>query len=80
LPFAAQLDACPALPQPEPGTFNIVRVEPGDTLPEIAERSLGDSNRWKEIFELNADIVEDPNHIYPGMPLRVPKTAELPSP
>ncbi|HLO20436.1 MAG TPA: DUF2235 domain-containing protein [Sphingomicrobium sp.] len=80
LPFAAQLDACPALPQPEPGTFNIVRVEPGDTLPEIAERSLGDSNRWKEIFELNADIVEDPNHIYPGMPLRVPKTTELPSP
>jgi hypothetical protein len=72
-PFKAKLDACPALPQPKPGTFDIVRVQPGDTLAEIAERRLGNRDRWKEIFKLNGDVVEDADHIYPGMPLRVPK-------
>ena len=70
--FAAELDACPDLPQPEPGTFDIVRVQPGETLREIARVRFGDGERWKEIFDMNADLIEDPNHIYPGMPLRVP--------
>jgi uncharacterized protein (DUF2235 family) len=78
-PFAADLDACPALPQPEPGTFDIVRVQPGQTLVQIAHSRLGSADRWKEVFDLNADLIEDPDHIYPGMPLRIPKPPRRPA-
>jgi uncharacterized protein (DUF2235 family) len=74
LPFAKELDALPDLPPvPEPGTFTVVRVTHGDTLSKIARRRLGDVNRWNEIFEMNRDVLDDPDHIYCGTPLRVPK-------
>jgi nucleoid-associated protein YgaU len=60
-------------PPPPPGTFNIVRVGPDDTLSKIALRQLGDAKRAQEIFDLNRDALDDSDHIYCGMPLRVPK-------
>lgn len=78
-PFATQLDACPAATQPEPGTFHIVRVKPTDSLRLIADHELGDANRWNEIFEINQDLLDDPDHIYPGMPLRVPNMSAAPA-
>jgi uncharacterized protein (DUF2235 family) len=72
--FTKELDALPpAPPAPQPGTFDMVRVLPNDTLSKIAQRRLGDAQRWKEIFDINRDSIEDENHIYCGMPLRVPK-------
>lgn len=71
--FAADLDALPPPPMPEPGTFDIVRVGPHDTLSKLAQLRFGDGERWKDIFEINQDVLEDPDHIYCGMPLRVPK-------
>jgi len=76
--FAAELDACPALPHPQPGTFRIVRVQPRETLRSIAQRELGSDARWEDIFNLNLDVLEDPDHVYVGMPLRVPSA--VPSP
>jgi LysM repeat protein len=72
--FAEELDKAPAPPPPpEPGTFDIVRVGPNETLAKIAQEHLGDAERWKELFDLNEDVLEDADHIYPGRPLRVPK-------
>jgi len=72
--FAEELDALPSVPPPPPpGTFNIVRVGPDDTLSKIALRQLGDAKRAQEIFDLNRDALDDSDHIYCGMPLRVPK-------
>lgn len=72
--FEKELDALPAVPDaPEPGTYRIVRVAPGDTLAKIAKRELLEADRWREIFEMNRDVLDDPDHIYVGMPLRVPK-------
>jgi uncharacterized protein (DUF2235 family) len=69
-----QLDASPPPPPPpKVGTFDIVRVAPNDSLTKIALQRLGNGDRWKEIFDMNQDLLDDPNHIYPGMPLRVPK-------
>ncbi len=49
-----------------------IRVQRGDTLSEIAERELANANRWREIFELNRDVIEDPDEIFPGQVLVLP--------
>lgn len=47
-------------------------VESGDSLSSIAQEQLGDSSRWKEIYEANKDTIEDPNLIYVGQTLIIP--------
>ena len=72
--FTRELDALPKIPAvPAPGTFDFVRVTRGDTLRSIALHHFGNADRATEIFEMNRDVLEDADHIYPGMPLRVPK-------
>lgn len=44
----------------------------GDTLSGIAERELGDADRWPEIFKANGDVISDPDHISPGQVLVLP--------
>jgi nucleoid-associated protein YgaU len=48
-------------------------VMPGETLVEIAERRLGDASRYAEIFELNRDILADPDRLRAGQKLRIPR-------
>ena len=48
-------------------------VVPGDSLSGIAQRFLGDSDRWRAIFQANRDQIEDPDRIFPGQVLRVPQ-------
>jgi len=65
-------------------------VQPGDTLWDLADRYLGDSLRWPEIFEANAGRVftdgrtfDDPDLIVPGWDLMIgtgPSTADQPAP
>jgi nucleoid-associated protein YgaU len=47
-------------------------VEEGDTLWAIAQKHLGDGNRYNEIFEANKPMLSDPDKIYPGQMLRIP--------
>ena len=48
-------------------------VKSGDCLWNIAKKLLGDGTRWKEIYELNTDKIENPNLIYPGQQLTMPE-------
>lgn len=52
-----------------PRTYTVVA---GDNLSKIAKRLLGDANRWREIHQLNADTVKNPNLIHPGQVLKIP--------
>ena len=47
-------------------------VEKGDSLWKIAEKTLGNGARYKEIFEANRPMLSDPDKIYPGQVLRIP--------
>lgn len=48
-------------------------VEKGDTLSAIAKKTLGDANRYPEIFEANKPMLTHPDKIYPGQVLRIPQ-------
>lgn len=50
-------------------------IQKGDTLSKIAKKKLGSASRWKEIYELNKDIIKNPNKIYPKQKIKLPKYA-----
>ncbi|NJR38317.1 MAG: LysM peptidoglycan-binding domain-containing protein [Leptolyngbyaceae cyanobacterium CSU_1_4] len=60
----------PTPPPPPPPLTHV--VQPGETLGTIAAKFLGDSKRWREIFEANRDKITEPNLIRPGMELIIP--------
>ncbi|MBN2759896.1 MAG: peptidoglycan-binding protein LysM [Rhodobacteraceae bacterium] len=48
-------------------------VVKGDTLSAIAKATLGNANRYPEIFEANRPMLTHPDKIYPGQVLRIPQ-------
>ena len=67
----------PSTPKPAPESqYNTYTVKSGDTLSGIALSQLGNASRWREIYNLNKDIIKDPNLIYPGQKFKVPKYAK----
>lgn len=50
-------------------------IEKGDTLSKIAKEQLGNSSAWKQIFEANRDVIDDPDRIFPGQVIKLPPKA-----
>ncbi len=53
--------------------FQTYVVQKGDTLSKIAKEHYGKSSKYHAIFEANKDILKDPDHIFPGQELKLPK-------
>ena len=51
-------------------------VAPGENLSALAQKYLGDRTKWREIYNLNKDLIKDPNVIYVGQVLNVPGEEE----
>lgn len=64
---------------PAPAQPSTYTVRPGDSLSWIAQRHLGDSSRWPELFELNRDRLTSPQVLHPGTRLRMPAASSAPS-
>lgn len=47
------------------------KVKKGDTLSLIAKRYLGNSSRWRELYERNKDIISNPNRIKIGQVIKL---------
>ncbi|MFJ5229829.1 LysM peptidoglycan-binding domain-containing protein [Kitasatospora sp. NPDC088391] len=76
--------ALPAAPAPAHGS---VTVHSGDSLSSIAQRELGDGDRWPELFQANKGVtapdgerLTDPDVLAPGMVLTVPGATQAPQP
>jgi nucleoid-associated protein YgaU len=59
-----------ALVAATPSAFHEVRA--GDTLTEIAARTLGDPSLWPALYRANRDQIRDPARLYPGQRLEIP--------
>ncbi len=47
------------------------KVQQGDSLWKIAKSKYGDGAKWKEIYELNKDIISNPDILQPGQELKL---------
>lgn len=60
----------PLLP-PTPGAY--YTIQPGDSLSSIAERAYGDGNKWRVIYDANANAIgPNPNVIQSGQRIYIP--------
>jgi len=74
LPGAGKQNASAGTPRPptrgsKTGTYV---VKPSDSLSSIAQKTLGDPNRWEEVFEANRKRLHDPDDIQVGQRLTIP--------
>ena len=67
--------ATPRPPDPPRPAYGSYRIMPGDSLSSIARRFLRSANRWRHLYELNRDVIGDPNNIRVGTVIRVPAEA-----
>src|SRR5512144_2698657 len=59
-------------PAAVPAAGKTYTVKAGDTLGGIAKEHLGSAGAYVKIFELNKDVLTDPDKIKPGQVLRLP--------
>lgn len=72
-PAQPETPAEPEQPAEEqPGSAGTYTVQSGDSLWRIASRELGSGTRWSEIYDLNRDVISDPDRIYIGQELQLP--------
>lgn len=53
-------------------TPNTYRVREGDSLSAIARRFLGSPDRWRQLYELNRQIISNPDTVRAGTVLKIP--------
>ncbi|MBI1353130.1 MAG: peptidoglycan-binding protein LysM [Acidobacteria bacterium] len=62
----------PKEPEPE---FTFYTIVSGDSLWKIASKFYGNGAKWNALFEANREVIQDPDKIYPGQVIRVPKAS-----
>lgn len=67
----AQVDDQLTVRAPDPARYYTVVA--GDSLSKIAKAEYGDPMKYPVIFDANRPMLSDPDKIYPGQVLRIPK-------
>ncbi|MBK5963403.1 peptidoglycan-binding protein LysM [Thiocystis minor] len=59
---------------PQAAEIEFYVIAKGDSLSAIAKKFYGDGNAYPRIFEANREVIKDPDLIYPGQKIRIPKS------
>ena len=65
----------PVIAQPVESRAMVMKkytVRKGDTLQKISKRFYGTTKRWKEIYQVNQEVLKSPGEIYPGQVIEIP--------
>lgn len=62
-----------AATRPEPPVPTTYTVQAGDSLSTISQQQLGTARRWREIHDMNRDVIRDPDNVIVGTVLKMPK-------
>ena len=54
-------------------SFVEYRVEKDDTLQKISKKFYKAYNKWPRIYEANRDVLKSPDHIKPGIVIKIPQ-------
>lgn len=66
-------DRQPAQTQANPISPEYYEIKKGDSLSAIAKQQYGDATKWRTIYEANKDVIKNPDMIYPGQKIKIPK-------
>lgn len=66
-------DRQPAQTQANPISPEYYEIKKGDSLSAIAKQQYGDATKWRTIYEANKDVIKNPDLIYPGQKIKIPK-------
>lgn len=65
--------------EPPTDLVAVETVKDGDSLSAYAHRHYGNAKLWPEILAANADVVDDPNDIFSGQEIRIPRRPVTPA-
>jgi len=71
-PVAVEAEVVAEVAEEEPGEY--YTIQSGDTLSGIAKTHYGNAMDYTKIFEANREVIKDPDKIYPGQKIFLPKT------
>ena len=54
-------------------TTQVYYVVKGDSLWKIAKKALGNPFKWMAIYNLNKDLIKNPDLIFPGQQFKIPQ-------
>jgi nucleoid-associated protein YgaU len=60
----------------EPPAMRVHVISNGDTLTRLAQRYLGNENRYREIYDLNRNVLDSPEVLPLGVKLKIPAKEE----
>ncbi len=63
--------------EPAPPTYRWYQVKKNDRYASIAREQLGDTGRWRELYELNKDKFPNPQAIREGVRIKLPEAKVL---
>lgn len=63
--------------EPPPQTYRWYQIKKNDRYASIAREQLGDTGRWRELYELNKDKFPNPQSIREGVRIKLPEAKVL---
>lgn len=69
----SEAPAAPAAPAAPEVSDELYVIKSGDTLGKIAKEFYGKASAYMKIFEANRGVIDNPDRIYPGQTIRIPR-------